>query len=172
MVLDWPWIDWARDLVGVEVQTGLNREGVVVLLRVTCGREQRQTRFELLVRLEMEPHWQLWMVEVVVLMVLARRICMGRTRHHRRMHVLLKEAVQVVEVGSIVLELVELLRAVVVVEREVLRRVVEAVVRLVLRTGALAEEQAAHPQEAVVLEQAMTGAEAPFQTVCATQAVA
>jgi hypothetical protein len=159
-------------LVGAEVQTGLNQEGVVVLLRVTCGCEQRQTRFELLVRLAKDLHWQLWMVEGVALMVLAHRICMGRTRHRRRMRVLLREAVQVVEVGSIVLELVELLRAVVVVEREVLRRVVEAVVRLVLRTGALAEEQAAHPQEAVVLEQAMTGAEAPFQTVCATQAVA
>jgi hypothetical protein len=42
----------------------------------------------------------------------------------------------------------------------------------VLRTGALAEEQAAHLQEAVVLEQVTTEVEVPFQTVCAMKAVA
>jgi hypothetical protein len=152
------------------------REVAVVVRRVMCDREQRQTRSGLLLRLGKGPDRLKPLVEVVLeLMVFATGccyICMDHTRRHRRPQVLSKEAGQVVEVGSSVLVLVELMKVAVEEELEVLRQVVEGVVRLVLRMEALAEERAAHLQEAVVLELARTGAEVPFQTVCAMQAVA
>jgi hypothetical protein len=133
MVLDWPWIDSGQDLVEAEAQKGPLREAVAVVRRVMCGRGQRQRRSGQLLRLgKGHDRWKPLVEAVLGLVVSAtgcRHICMDRTRRHRRLQVLSKEAGQAVAVGSSVLVLVAQMKEEVGEEREELRRAVEGVVR-------------------------------------------